>query len=207
MNGAYDLEGVIWHQHSPKLMKKIMELWPDKSVPVVDLGCGLNYYARVLYMAGYSTLGVDAKTLGSVIDGSLIENRDLSEPIGSVAVWSQNKNKIGKNFQFVLEWPDNLLVKTNIISLEVGEHIPAEHAGAYLDNVCRFGGDVILSWAIPGQPGHGHINCQSNEWVINEMEKRGYLESEFKSLDMRLATQHCHCTWFRNTLMYFYKKP
>ncbi len=178
-NGGYDLEGVIWHQHSNKLMKKILELWPNKNIPIVDLGCGHNFYVSVLKYAGYDALGIDSVDFGS----KYATTGDLTKP-----------------------WTDFTTINRdihNVISLEVGEHIPADKASVYLDNVCSFGGDVIMSWAIPGQAGVGHINCQSNEWVVNEMYKRGYLVYPIKQAHLREAVVGCHCTWFQNTLMYF----
>lgn len=174
-NKDYGAEGVIWHAYSPRLMKKIIELFPIDT-PVVDLGCGLNNYVSILSYLGYNAHGYDFTNLGS-------RNFTLSD------------------LTFPL-WPEHSQV-TNVISLEVAEHIEYEKSFAYLDNVCKFKGDVILSWAVPGQEGVGHINCQSNEWVIAEMHKRGYTIDEDKTAELRLAVQECHTTWFKNTLMYF----
>ena len=180
MNGAYDLEGVIYHQHSPRLMKKILELWPNKKVPVIDIGCGLNYYISVLIYAGYRGFGVDLVDLGS-------KNFHLADVTKPIPYTYLDEN-------------------TNVISLEVAEHIPYDKCFTYLDNVASFGGDVIMSWAIPGQAGHNHINCQSNEWVESEMDKRGYrLDLELTN-ELRVAVAECHCSWFKNTLMYFKPK-
>lgn len=177
-NGGYDLEGVLWHQHSNKLMKKILELWTDKNVSVVDLGCGHNFYVTVLNYAGYKATGIDIVDLGS----KHFVKHDITTPIILKVHWQ------------------------NVISLEVGEHIPADKANVYLDNVCAFGGDVIMSWAVPGQAGVGHINCQSNDWVVAEMSKRGYNLYPLKTAVLREAVRGCHCTWFWNTLMYFTPK-
>lgn len=174
--GAYDLEGVIWHQHSNKLMVKLLELWPDKERLILDLGCGHNFYCTVFDYAGYQTLGIDGAKLRSV-DYVL----DITEPLNDGAIAEE----------------------CNVISLEVGEHIPEEKSGAYLDNVTRFKGDVVMSWATPGQAGIGHINCQSNEWVIEKMKNRGYELDFDKTKELRIAVNGCHCSWFINTLMYF----
>jgi hypothetical protein len=181
MNGGYDLEGVIWHQHSNLLMKKILELWPDKNIPVIDLGCGHNFYVSVLIHAGYSGFGLDMIDLGS----KYFMNHDVT-----------------KIFPYRMT---NGIVD-NVLSLEVGEHIPHEKCYGYLDSVASFGGDVIMSWAIPGQPGHGHINCQSNDWVEEQMDKRGYLLDLDLTSEIRGAVMNCHCSWFKNTLMYFKPK-
>jgi len=179
MNGSYDLEGVIWHQHSPRLMLKIIELWPDKNVPIIDLGCGLNYYITVLIIAGHRGIGLDAVDLGS----KYFQQVDLTKPIVPKPV-----------------------EKMNVLSLEVGEHIPAEFSKGYLDNVCYFGGDVILSWAVPGQAGHGHINCQERHWVSEQMRARGYVLRFDKTNELIKSVKDCHCSWFQNTIMYFDKE-
>jgi len=180
-NGSYDLEGVIWHQHSNKLMVEILKLWPEKEIPVIDLGCGHNFYINVLRYAGYKeVLGVDNVGLNGV---------DLISDVSAA--------------DFILSDEGNRTAR--VISLEVGEHIPPHLADAYLDNLTSFGGEILMSWAIPGQAGVGHINCQSNEWVAKEMAKRGYMLHATKTQDLRSAVAGCHCSWFTNTLMYFVK--
>lgn len=175
-NGSYDLEGVIWHQHSNKLMVEILKLWPEKEIPIIDLGCGHNFYINVLRYAGYKdVMGIDNANLRSVDVIADITHK-ITQPRYS-----------------------------RIISLEVGEHIPPHLADAYLDNLTSFGGEVLMSWAIPGQAGVGHINCQSNEWVAKEMAKRGYILYATKTQDLRSAVAGCHCSYFTNTLMYFAK--
>merc|ERR1711959_250741 len=57
-----------------------------------------------------------------------------------------------------------------VVSIEVGEHIEKAKEQAFLDNlatVARRG--VILSWGVPGQTGYGHVNCQSNEYVVEQL--------------------------------------
>lgn len=181
MNGAYDLLGVIWHAHSPRLMTKLLELWPDKSRRIVDLGCGLNYYITVFNKAGYKyAFGIDAVDCGS----RFAEVHDLTKPL-----------------------PINQGAPMNVLSLEVGEHIDYEGSLIYLDNIVAVaqGGEVIMSWAVPGQAGHGHINTQTNAWVIEQMESRGYVINPELTLQLREAVRECKCDWFRNTLMYFQK--
>lgn len=173
-NGGYDIEGVIYHQHSNLLMKEILKMF-HVDIPVIDLGCGHNFYVSVLNYAGYKASGCDIVDLGH----KNFFTCDLTKPI----------NKVGGI--------------RNVISLEVGEHIPLECSFTYLDNVSSFGGDVIISWAIPGQDGIGHINCQTNQWVIEQMKHRKYRINESKTNSLRNSVIDCHCSWFKNTLMYF----
>lgn len=205
-NGGYDLEGVIWHQHSNRLMKMILELWPDKKTAIVDLGCGHNFYVTVLLEAGYTAMGYDAKRL----HGIMICQIDLTEEINDhflieechIEIRDQQKS-IEKHWVFPIH--DKI---RNIISLEVGEHIPYEKSFIYLNNLVKIsnGGDILMSWAILGQAGHGHINCQENVWVEKNMSNRGYDIDHKKTLQLRDAVVDCHCSWFKNTLMYFTPK-
>lgn len=181
-NGAYQNEDVLWHQHSNKLLIELMKYFIS-TTPVIDIGCGHNWYANVLKVLGYSALGVD-RTWFPGVDVIL----DITNLV---------KESIDKRFI------DGAPAKWNVLSLEVGEHIPAELAGKYLDNVCNFGGDVCMSWAVKGQKGIGHINCQNNDWVINEMYQRGYVLNHAKTAALRHAVRDCHCSWFVHTLMYF----
>ena len=58
-----------------------------------------------------------------------------------------------------------------VISLEVGEHIPAEFEHIYIDNLVRHANEgIILSWAKIGQGGHSHINNRNFEYVKQKME-------------------------------------
>lgn len=144
-----------------------------KDKKIIDLGCGLNNYVSILNSIGYNAWGYDYQDLGS----KYFTKVNLAHPMAPI--------------------------KANVISFEVGEHIPAEMSDAYIDNLCRFQGDILMSWAVPGQAGIGHINCQTNEWVIEQMRKRGYRINWAETERLRIALENCHCSWFRNTLMYF----
>jgi hypothetical protein len=171
----YGKEGVIWHQHSNKLMLAILDLWHQKEVSVFDLGAGHGYYVSTLSYLGYDAHGYDITNLGN----SNVHVRDISKPL------------------------DYDYQKDRCLSFEVGEHIPLEQSKVYLDNLALFD-EIIMSWAVPNQEGIGHINCQSNQWVINEMAKRGKVFNKGKTAFLREYVKGCHCTWFQNTLMYFH---
>ena len=53
-----------------------------------------------------------------------------------------------------------------------------------------------MSWAIPGQGGFGHVNCQPNEYIIEQVEGRGWAYNAAESEHLR---GHCSgCSWFQN---------
>ncbi|RXG50746.1 hypothetical protein Avbf_04233 [Armadillidium vulgare] len=63
-----------------------------------------------------------------------------------------------------------------IMSLEVGEHIPQQYEDTFIDNMirhCKKG--IIISWAIPNQPGRGHVNLKSNEYIIKKMKEKNLI--------------------------------
>jgi hypothetical protein len=63
-----------------------------------------------------------------------------------------------------------------VMSLEVGEHIPKKYEQTFLDNIVRHASKgVVLSWAVPKQGGHGHINCQPLEYIVNQLDQRFFL--------------------------------
>jgi hypothetical protein len=117
---------------------------------IYDLGCGTGYYLAELHKAGHKRLlGIEA------------EPCKLHEEFPILA--------------FNLTDPIELTEKGIVICLEVGEHIPDEYEHMILDNLASLCDSwLILSWALPGQSGVGHFNCRSNQYIITQIESRGF---------------------------------
>ena len=78
-------------------------------------------------------------------------------------------------FDLTVENTLNGLQAEWVMSLEVGEHVDAVYEDIYLANVHNANTKgLILSWAIPGQGGHSHINERSREYIIEKVTKLGY---------------------------------
>ena len=96
---------------------------------------------------------------------------------------------------FVADW---------IMSLEVGEHISPAATDSLLnllDRHNRYG--IIISWALPGQGGHSHINLKTNSEVIEALGKRGYFQDKW-CLDFQTEARNVAVYgWFRHTFMVF----
>lgn len=89
------------------------------------------------------------------------------------------------------------------MSLEVGEHIPKEYEHILIDNICNAAEHgVILSWAIKGQGGAGHVNCQNNAYIIDVMRGKGFAYDTDASSTLR---KNATLSWFKNTVMVFRK--
>ena len=153
---------------------------------IVDLGCGPGWYVKILREKCLNIDGYDGNPYTPHIsrqilaDGTHCEQLDLSEKV-----------RLGHEFDTVL-------------SLEVGEHIPEKYEQIYLDNVTQNAiNQVILSWAVEGQSGSGHVNCRNNDYVIDQMEKRGFYINVKASNYFR---GHATLPWFKNTIMVFGKE-
>jgi tetratricopeptide (TPR) repeat protein len=166
------------HAHSSNLSKWLAN-YLDKNKTTYDFGCGIGSYLKDLKDEGFADLiGFE----GDVPDNKVFENikeQDLSVPF-------------------------NFDKKGNMIFLEVGEHIPAEYQNIVLDNVCNAcDGKLVLSWAVRGQGGTGHVNELDNYEVIPEIQKRGFKFLPDKTKEIRAVFVDDPCPWFLGSIMIF----
>jgi hypothetical protein len=104
--------------------------------------------------------------------------------------------------------PFTLKEKGLIICLEVAEHLPPQYETILLNNIRNnCDGKIIMSWAVVGQKGHGHFNCQNNDTVVDKMFKLGFKYNKEDSLAVRNCGIENWCDYFKNTLMIFEKLP
>jgi len=85
----------------------------------------------------------------------------------------------------------------------VGEQIPKIYEDVFIDNLHRnnkYG--MILSWAIQGQGGDGHINEQSNEYIKSKICNLGYTNDIEMENHLRSVST---LWWCKNTIMVFRK--
>jgi hypothetical protein len=88
-----------------------------------------------------------------------------------------------------------------VLCLEVGEHLPAQYEETFLDNVDaqnRCG--AILSWAVEGQAGKGHVNMHNNDYIIGAMTRRGYT---YDAATSQAGRDVATLPWMKNTFMLF----
>jgi hypothetical protein len=177
--GVWSLEDASGqHQYSQNLATYIAEQY--KGEKLLDIGCGNGAYVDYFNTNNIDTIGVD----GTDFPGSGRKVWDLSEP-----------------------FPDDFIEdKRQIMCLEVAEHIPQKYEKIFLDNVIKFSKDqIIMSWAVPGQGGHGHVNEQSHEYVIDIMKTRGFYFDLKATDEIRNYMKFDHCWWFKNSLFVFKK--
>lgn len=143
---------------------------------IYDFGCGKGDYVKLLDRVGFKAIGYDGNPNTSKIAGNLCSVAHLHEYLDLRPV----------------SW---------VLSLEVGEHIPLRFEGNFINNLTRHAKEgIILSWAIPGQGGLGHVNCQPNIHVEHRMKVLGFKRDNNAELTLRKAAK---LVWFKNTIMVF----
>ena len=167
------------HVCDEPLCTAIIEMYKDVKT-AVDIGCGNGQYTRNMIDAGIDCKGFDGSPLTPEITEGLCKEMDFSIP-----------TDVG---QFEL-----------VLCLEVGEHIPAKYEEVFIDNICRASmKHICLSWALEGQAGWGHVNCRNNDYVINELDKRGFKYKPEETLSLRKSTgANPYLWWFKDTVMVF----
>lgn len=180
-NGFWENESGVGHVHDTRLSEELIKFLKEKDLEnVVDFGCGMGDYARKI---------INSNILCEAYDGN--PNTELlTKGLGKVLDLSTEFD-LNKKFDCV-------------ISLEVGEHIPKYHEQTFINNICKHTNKfLIISWAVEGQGGDGHVNCQNNEYIIDEITKKGFSYDEKNTT--RLRSSVSNATWFKNTIMIFEK--
>ena len=161
-----------------RIVTAIIEALPIQSV--VDFGCAQGAWLSVWSRAGVSVTGVDGPYVDLrylMIHPTEFVAADLSEPIN-----------LGRQFDLVQ-------------SLEVAEHLRAEHAERFIDTLIAHGPCIMFSAAVPGQGGEHHINEQPLEYWRSIFRKKGYVAVDYIRPLVRneKAVQY----WYRyNTILY-----
>lgn len=171
------------HSCSAPLARWIAEyLSHRKGQRLYDIGCGTGTYLRILGDHGFTNLVGYEGDPPAYPEVGWIRKHDLTTPL--------------------------TVTPGNVVCLEVAEHIPPQFEDTFLENLadaCEDGANLILSWAVRGQGGDGHVNCRDNHEVMEIMGERGFkLLAEETSAARGVITE---LPWFRDTLFVFRKVP
>jgi hypothetical protein len=179
--GFWENDTTVGHHNDEPLCNVLVDFLKDINVEtLLDLGCGPAYYVKNFTENGIKCEAYDGNPNTPLLTEGLGQVKDLSEEFN-----------LGKTFDFVL-------------SLEVGEHIPQKYEDVFINNVLRHSHNyVLLSWAVPGQTGDGHVNERTNEHIVSKITSLGFTYIDDVSARFRSAAQ---AHWFKNTLMLFKKK-
>lgn len=154
----------------------------EKDKQIYDFGCGLGQYCQRLSERGFTKLqGFEGAPHAYNVFPN-IKQQDLTIPF-------------------------SLKEKGNVIFLEVAEHIPAQFENVMLNNIADACDDkLVMSWAVRGQAGWGHVNCLNNDEAIARVTAKGfiYLADETSQARSRIPNND-PCPWFKNTTLVFKK--
>lgn len=180
-HGYWDGEfAVEHHAHDPSLSNALVDFFVKENVEnMADLGCGLANYVAHFRENGINATGFDGNPRTPELTNGLASVLDLAVPVV---------------FDTPYEW---------IMSIEVGEHLPAHYEDIYIQNLHNNNKKgIIMSWALEGQGGLGHFNERNNEYIKSKVMSLGYtndIEAE------NILRQASSLWWFKNTLMVFRK--
>ena len=143
----------------PDLWRWVIDTLDVRSV--LDLGCGEGHAARFFLDHGCRVVGVD---------GSVQAERDSVIPDEHVR-HDFTMGPADLDDLFDLVW-----------CCEFVEHVEERFLDHYLPLLGRARSGVMMTHALPGQPGHHHVNCQTEEYWIDKLASVGMHH------DLRLTT-------------------
>ena len=145
-------------------------------------GAGAWLFAFKEKFQGIEICGVDRPDIPEsslLIDRKFFCGHDLTKPLD-----------LGRHFDLC-------------VSVEVAEHLSAEHAPQLIDNISRHADRILFSAAIPHQGGTHHINEQWPQYWIKMFETRGYQTFD---IIRPIIWDLCDIpVWYRQNLIYFSK--
>ena len=169
------------HRTDIKLASALADLFSGETV--ASFGDGPGSYKQLLDKSGKVPLfhSFDGAPFSENKTNGLVKFLDLTIPVYGLRLY---------------DW---------VLSLEVAEHIPKQYEQIYLDNVVRHAGKgVVLSWSAPKQVGRGHVNNQPPDYVINQMEMRGFRHDNATSHRLRGV---CKYYWLKRNVNVFMRRP
>lgn len=148
---------------------------------LLDIGAGHGAWAAEWLAAGVKTV--------VAVDGDYVRPDQLAIPKKAFRAHD-------------LATPLDLKKRFDLVqSLEVAEHLPADKAELFVDNVTRHGDVVLFSAAVPHQGGEHHVNEQPPEYWRQKFAARGYAAFDF--IRPRLAGRAEVMPWYRfNSYIY-----
>lgn len=188
------LDALSKHHYDKTLAEELLLFFKKQGAAgLADLGCGLGDYVQYFNINGLNTQGFDGNP-----NTTELANIRFQE------IWSRISETNYSDFCQILDLSKPQKFKQPfdwILSLEIGEHIPKEYEEIFINNIHSNNvKGVVLSWAVVGQGGAGHVNCQDNDYIREKFYSLGYKDLPSAENTLRQAAL---ANWFKNTIMVF----
>ena len=149
-NGVDHLGGNISegdpYTYCPSIWKYLIDRLCITSM--LDLGSGKGHAAHFFYKRGVKAIAVDG--LDANVDNAIYPTLKQDLTKGAVKC------------------------RVDLVHCqEVVEHIEEKYLENLLDSL-SCGQYIVMTHALPGQPGHHHVNCKPKEYWIDHLKTKGY---------------------------------
>jgi SAM-dependent methyltransferase len=172
--------------HNLQAPLEIVPLLVDLLHPsfVIDVGCGTGTFMRVFKQHGVKVLGIDGawcnrELLFKNIEPEEFVERDLEQRLG-------------------IEHRADL-----VVCLEVAEHLSAERADSFVEDLTAMADVVLFSAAVPGQGGDHHLNEQWLPYWVEKFSARGF--ECYDVMRSRIWDNEKVFWWYRQNMVLFAK--
>lgn len=158
------------------LCEALSQFFRTEGGTVVDLGCGSGAYTKYLRHNGISCDCYDGNPHTESMTNGFCKELDLAEKV-------------------------NIKVYDWVVALEIGEHIPKKYEANFIHNLHAHNSKgVIVSWALEGQTGLGHVNEQDNNYIKKIFADLGYSNDIETEMTLKRSA---YLNWFKNSVMVF----
>jgi SAM-dependent methyltransferase len=147
---------------------------------VIDVGCGPGHLLAALHRRGIRVLGIDYSK------ASEAHVRTKGLPFSRFDLTRQEALP-GSRWDLV-------------VCCEVAEHLDAQYADTFVDNLTSGSDLVFLTAAEPGGNGLNHVNQQPNSYWMARFARRGF------SLDQSVTT-HARAVFSAKDVVHYLAKP
>ena len=134
----------------PTLWRYICDEFEVKSV--LDVGCGMGHAIKEFNKYCEKVTGVDGSDY-------VMQNSEVKEQI---IFHDFSKGPLKNISKYDLCW-----------SCEFVEHVEEEYRDNFLETFAN-AKYLAITYAGPGQPGHHHVNCQPQEYWIENLKRYGF---------------------------------
>lgn len=180
----YFVEG-IFNTDYASIAQLIFKTYHPKNI--IEFGCGPGHLTRELAKLNIAVTAVDG-----------FSSPDFKNAPGI------NFSKVDLNDQKALDWFLEDKKFDLAICTEVGEHLNPASSGPLIKYLTQSAPVVIFSAAVPGQGGHGHINCLNREVWHDFFSNNGFRLID--SLRVQIRANPCLAIWYKLNLLDYVSK-